>query len=290
MKPPLTFYLLFAVFLFGFKLPAYSQDKNFRIITWNVYEGMKLDTTPYKTAFAQWIKEKDPDVMAFQEMNRFTQKSLEEFAQSYGHAYSVLLKETGFPVALTSKYPISNTKKVTDKMHHGYMQATVEGITFFVVHLSPHKYQKRQEEINIVLAAADSVPDKRKTIILGDFNSQSPQDSMFYADGKMVEVQKILKAKYPEYDNLRNGQLDYNVVGTALSKKYIDPVFNSKKLNISFSADIQGDPDLKYNKTRMDYILLKDFFKRRIEKAFIFRDKFTDIVSDHYPVCVELKY
>jgi len=79
-------------------------------------------------------------------------------------------------------------------------------------------------------------------------------------------------------------------VGTALSKKYIDPVFNSKKLNISFSADIQGDPDLKYNKTRMDYILLKDFFKRKIEKAFIFRDKFTDIVSDHYPVCVELKY
>ena len=280
---------LFAVFIFWFKVPTYCQEKNFRIITWNVYEGMKLDTTPYKTAFAQWIKEKDPDVMAFQEMNRFTQTSLGEFALSYGHAYSLLLKETGFPVAITSKYPISNNEKVIDKMHHGYIQATVRDITFFVVHLSPHKYEKRLEEINIVLTAASLAPDKRKTIILGDFNSQSPQDSMFYVDGKMVEVQKMLKSKYPEYDNLRNGHLDYNVVGTVLAKKYIDPVFNSKKLNISFSADIQGDPDLKYNKTRIDYILLNSFFKRKIEKAFIIRDKFTDMMSDHYPVCVELK-
>jgi len=106
----------FVVFIFWFK-PTYCQEKNFRIITWNVYEGMKLDTTQNKTAFAQWIKEKDPDVMAFQEMNRFTQTSLAEFARSYGHGYSLLLKETGFPVALTSKYPISKTEKVIDNMH-----------------------------------------------------------------------------------------------------------------------------------------------------------------------------
>jgi len=282
--------LLFAVFIFGCQLPAYCQEKNFRIITWNVYEGMKLDTTSHKIAFAQWIKEKDPDVLAFQEMNGFTQTRLEDFAQGYGHGYSILLKDSGFPVALTSKYPISNIERVIDKMHHGYIQATVRSITFFVVHLSPHKYEKRQEEINRVLADAASAPDKRKTIILGDFNSQSPQDSMFYTDGKMVEVQKILKTKYPVYDNLRDGQLDFNVIRTVLVKGYFDPVYNSKELNISFSADIQGDPDLKYNKTRIDYILLNTFFKRKIKNAFIIRDKFTEAVSDHYPVCVELNY
>lgn len=284
-----TFSFVFIVFIFSCKLSAYSQEKKLRIITWNVYEGMKLDTTRDKTAFSQWIRQKDPDVMAFQEMNGFTQAKLEEFSRSYGHGYSILLKDSGFPVALTSRYPISNTEKVLDKMHHGYIQATVKDITFFVVHLSPHKYYKRQEEINIVLSAAASAPDKRKTIILGDFNSQSPQDSVFYTDGKMVEVQKILKTKYPLYDNLRNGQLDYNVVRTALVKGYIDPVYNSKKLSISFSADIQGDPDLKNNKTRIDYVLLNAFFQSKIKKAFIIRDKFTDVISDHYPVCVELK-
>ena len=281
---------MYAVFIPGLMLRADCQEKKFRIITWNVYEGMKLDTTRHKIAFAQWIKEKDPDVMAFQEMNRFTETKLEEFARSYGHPYSILLKDSGFPVALTSKYPIGNTEKVIDKMHHGYVRATVRDITFFVVHLSPHKYEKRQEEINRILAAAAIAPDKRKTIILGDFNSQSPQDSIFYTDGKMVEVHKILKTKYPVYDNLRNGQLDYNVVRTVLVNGYIDPVYNSKRLNISFSADIQGDPDLKYNKTRIDYILLNDFFKGIIKKAFIIRDKFTDMMSDHYPVYVELKY
>ena len=282
---------LVSVFLlFCFKPAAYCQEKSFRIITWNVYEGMKLDTTKHKTAFASWIRDKDPDVMAFQEMNRFTQTSLEEFARSYGHAYSVLLKENGFPVALTSKYPITNIERVTEGMHHGYIQATVGGIAFFVVHLSPHKYKKRQEEIDLTLAAAALVRDKRKTIILGDFNSQSPQDSVFYVDGKMVEVQKILKTKYPEYDNLRNGQLDYDAVRTVLMKRYTDPVYNPKKLTISFSAEIQGDPDLKFNKTRIDYIFLNSFFKRKIKKGFIIRDTFTDIMSDHYPVCVELKY
>lgn len=286
----LLFFFLFVVLTVGFTFPVSYQEKNFRIITWNVYEGMKLDTTPTKAVFAQWIKEKNPDVMAFQEMNGFTQKEIEEFANRYGHAYSLLLKETGFPVALTSKYPITNVEKVIDNMHHGYIQATVRNITFFVVHLSPHKYQKRQEEIKSVLAAAASAPDKRKTIILGDFNAQSPQDSIFYTDGKMAEVQKILKTKNPVYDNLRNGELDYNVVRTVLANNYSDPVYNSKGLQISFSADIQGDPDLKYNKTRIDYIFLNSFFKRKIEKAFIIRDEFTDGVSDHYPVCVSLKY
>lgn len=285
----LLFFFLFVVLMVGFTFPASYQEKNFRIITWNVYEGMKLDTTSNKAAFAQWLKEKDPDVMAFQEMNGFTQIEIEEFANRYGHAYSVLSKETGFPIALTSKYPITNVEKVIDNMHHGYIQATVRNITFFVVHLSPHKYQKRLEEIKLVLAAAASAPDKRKTIILGDFNAQSPQDSIFYTDGKMVEVQKILKTKNPVYDNLRNGELDYNVVRTVLANSYIDPVYSSKGLQISFSADIQGDPDLKYNKTRIDYIFLNSFFKRKIEKAFIIRDEFTDGVSDHYPVCVSLK-
>ena len=100
------FHSLIVVFIFWGNLPVYCQQKNFRIITWNVYEGMKLDTTQHKTAFAKWITGKDPDVMAFQEMNRFTPASLDKFARSYGHTYSVLLKENGFPVAITSKYPI----------------------------------------------------------------------------------------------------------------------------------------------------------------------------------------
>lgn len=283
----LLFSLAFAVFVSGIKTKVYGQEKNIKIITWNVYEGMKLDTTPQKNAFGQWIKAKAPDVVSFQEMNGFTQQRLEEFARSYGHPYAVLLKETGFPVAITSKYPIVNTERVVDNMHHGFIKATIKDITFFVVHLSPSKYWKRQEEINLVLSTAPS--NKTKSIILGDFNAQSPQDSVFYKDGKMAQVQKLLHSKYPVYDNLKNGQLDYHVIRTVLSNGFTDPLYDTKKLNISFDAAIQGDPDLRDNVTRIDYIFLGTFFKKVIKKSII-RDEFTNKMSDHYPVFVELEY
>ena len=279
---------IFLSFLFSL-MTAHGQPKIFRIISYNVYEGMSKDTAANKTAFTKWIKEKDPDVIAFQEMNKFTQPRLEEFARSYGHAYAVLLKENGFPVAITSKYPIVNTEKVIDNMHHGFIKATIKGITFFVVHLSPSKYWKRQEEIDLVLSTASS-GNKTKAIILGDFNAQSPQDSFFYKDGKMAGVQKLLHSKYPVYDNLKNGNLDYNVIRTVLSNGFTDPLFDSKKLNISFDAAIQGDPDLKDNVTRIDYILLGSHFKGKTKKAFIIRDEFALKMSDHYPVIVELDY
>lgn len=287
MRKLLFLLLLLLFFLSVFKISANSQQKSFKIITWNVYEGMRLDTSNQKTAFARWIKEKDPDVIGFQEMNGFTQQRLEEFARSYGHPYAVLLKENGFPVAITSKYPVVNTMKVIDNMHHGFLKATIKGIDFYVVHLSPHKYWKRQEEINLILA---TVAQGSKSIILGDFNAQSPQDSIFYSDGKMAGVHKILKEKYPVNDNLKNGNLDYNVVRTVLSKGFFDPLYDPKKLNISFDAAIQGDPSLKDNITRIDYILLSNGFKGEIKKSYITRDEFTNKVSDHYPVFVELAY
>jgi len=267
-------------------MTSHGQQKNFRIISYNVYEGMSKDTTAHKSAFARWIKEKDPDVMAFQEMNGFAQQRFEEFARSYGHPYAVLLKENGFPVAITSKYPIVNVEKVIDNMHHGFIKATIKDITFFVVHLSPSKYWKRQEEIDLVLSTASS-GNKTKAIILGDFNAQSPQDSVFYKDGKMAQVQKLLHSKYPVYDNLKNGSLDYNVIRTVLSNGFTDPLYDSKKLNISFDAAIQGDPDLNDNVTRIDYIFLGTFFKKVVKKSII-RDAFTNKMSDHYPVLVEL--
>jgi len=265
-----------------------AKEKNFKIITWNVYEGMKLDTSTLRTAFVKWIKEKEPDVMAFQEMNGFTQQRLEEFARGYGHPYAVLLKENGFPVAITSKYPIVNIGKVVENMHHGFLKATINGINFFVVHLSPHKYWKRQEEIDLILATA--ALSGNKNIILGDFNAQSPQDSVFYLNGKMAEVHKYLNSKYPVYDNLVEGRLDYNVVRSVLSKGFIDPLYDPKKLNISFDAAIQGDPSLADNITRIDYIFLSAPFKGKIKKASIIRDEFTKRLSDHYPVLVELEH
>lgn len=97
-------------------LPGFAKDKRgkqaMKIISYNIEYGMRADTTAGKTIFSTWMRNQDPDIVCLQEANKFTQKSLEALAASYGHPYAVLQKEKGFPTAITSKYPIVNIMKV----------------------------------------------------------------------------------------------------------------------------------------------------------------------------------
>jgi exodeoxyribonuclease-3 len=75
-------------------------------------------------------------------MNDFTAAKLADFGKAYGHSYSVLSKTTGYPVAMTSKYPITDVTIVTDPMTHAYIRAKVHGYDVLVTHLNPHEQQK----------------------------------------------------------------------------------------------------------------------------------------------------
>ena len=75
-----------------------AQKLPMKIISYNIFIGMKTDTTAAKSKFSAWLKQNDPDILALQEVNKFTQSSLETLARSYDHPYAVLLKEPGYPV------------------------------------------------------------------------------------------------------------------------------------------------------------------------------------------------
>ena len=121
-----------------------AQD-NLKVLQYNVLEGFKNDSL-IKNEYISWVKNIDPDIIAYQEMNDFTQKKLETFALRYGHEYAILSKSEGYPVALTSKYPIVNAQKVVDNMWHAYIYANVANMHVFVVHFSPHQLIKRKAE------------------------------------------------------------------------------------------------------------------------------------------------
>uniref|UniRef100_UPI002618045B endonuclease/exonuclease/phosphatase family protein n=1 Tax=Chitinophaga sp. TaxID=1869181 RepID=UPI002618045B len=101
-------------------LSAGAQD-TLRVLSYNILEGMVKDTTKGKQVFVDWVKTHRPDVVALQECNAFTQKSLEELALSYGHPYAVIVKENGYPTGLTSRYPIADIKKINENMTHGFI-------------------------------------------------------------------------------------------------------------------------------------------------------------------------
>ncbi len=120
--------------------PKQTNQGKFRLLTYNVLTGFQKSPSQVNR-FVEWVKDKKFDVIAFQEMSTFTQDSLESFAKRYGHHYAVLLKGNNSPIGMTSKYPISNVKKMIDSMHHGCIYAQVRDFNVFITHLSPFSYQ-----------------------------------------------------------------------------------------------------------------------------------------------------
>ncbi|MCC8152748.1 MAG: hypothetical protein LIP01_00125 [Tannerellaceae bacterium] len=76
-----------------------------KILSHNIWDGFE-DEPERKVKFINWVKEQDPDIMAYQELCGFTEKDLAEMAVQYGHPYVVIAKEEGYPVGLSSKEPI----------------------------------------------------------------------------------------------------------------------------------------------------------------------------------------
>ena len=57
-----------------------SETKNLKIICYNILYGMRRDTTQGKRLFAEWVRQQNPDILALQEVNDFTQFTLETLA------------------------------------------------------------------------------------------------------------------------------------------------------------------------------------------------------------------
>src|SRR5690606_14682383 len=80
-----------------------SAQSEFKVLSYNVLEGLQQDSL-IQEEYQEWVRKIDPDIVAYQEMNKFTQRGLEQFARRYGHPYAVMSKLEGYPVALSSKY------------------------------------------------------------------------------------------------------------------------------------------------------------------------------------------
>lgn len=285
--------LLLVMFLLFVITHLRAQEKDHvRILCYNILEGMKLDTTPNKVVFVDWVKSINPDIVALQEVNKFKQRQLEDMARSYGHPYAVLLKENGYPVAITSKYPILYVSKVIDNMSHGFIRAKVDGYNIIALHLNPHKYWKRNEEIALVLETIKQSGDDENWLLMGDFNSLSPLDADGFVNGKLLEAMKAEEAGRPGVvENLVDGQLlDYSVHQAILDQGFVDV---AKIKYSTFESSCETKSFLLTHKypaeKRYDFIYISNNLKSDYINASIIKDSFTDVYSDHYPVLLDLK-
>ncbi|MCK7556777.1 endonuclease/exonuclease/phosphatase family protein [Chitinophaga sedimenti] len=227
----------------------------------------------------------NPDVLALEECNGFTQKSLEELAATWGHPYAVIVKENGYPTGLTSKYPIADIRKINENMTHGFIMAKVENYNIVVLHLNPHLYKKRRAEIAQVVKNISLQPDKKNWVIMGDFNSLSPLDKSRIKPDVQVARQQAAAQRNPKIENLVDGQqIDYQTQQTMLDAGFVDAGRRYDDLQI-----VQTKKSVIASDSRIDYIYIsKDTEKKLISCQFIY-DDFTKKYSDHRPVIMELK-
>lgn len=270
---------------------AFSQHNRLRVITYNILEGMKLDTSAGKPIFVEWVKQMDPDVLALQEVTGFTQASLEKLAESYGHPYAVLLIEgEKFPVAITSKYPIVNVQKVSDNMDRGFIIARIKDFNVVSLHFTPFDYRKRRQEVDLLLANINAHSSKQNWLIMGDFNTLSPADSANYSDGRMVENYLKYEKKYAPIKKLADNKPDYTVIEKVLTNGFTDAL---KKTTPEFVKTVHPkrfEPKTGTDVTsRIDFIFVSKDLVKKISTARVIVDDFTNNYSDHYPVLLDLK-
>lgn len=255
------------------------------ILSYNILEGLRGDTA-VEQGYVDWVSDLSPDIIAYQEMNGFTQRKLEALAMRYGHPYAVLSKTEGYPVAVTSKYPIVSVEKVVDNMWHAYIYARINGVHVFVVHFSPHQYEKRRHEVREILARAALIPEGEPIAIMGDFNSLSKDDEEHY-DEAFLEVKRSAEANRAHIRNLDNGMLDYSVTRAMKEAGFTDSL---RVFEPRFQHTFPTKAFFKNVTQRIDYIWVNEAMAKKLVSAKVIYDEETEQISDHYPIFAEFDF
>jgi len=284
--------LIILLLLFSNEISMAQQT--LKILNYNVYEGFQNDSLQKET-FKAWVKTFDADIITFQELNGFTHNALEDLGHSYGHPYAVLQKEQGYPVGITSKYPITDIEKRSDDFTLGYVYARILDYHLFVIHLNPFQYTKRYTQVNSILAQAARIPKKEKIMIMGDFNSASPVDS-FVMDipERLRHAAGYEKSRTGEYDDnyiLNEGKFDYSVISSVHAAGFFDAFYLKNRIYAStYSSEKYSSRNGPFGRDiRIDYIWLNKTLRDRCIRFDVIKDEVTHSLSDHYPLFMELK-
>jgi len=287
------------IFTIGFFLFSMAQEGTLKVITYNIWNGYDWgEDEDRRNRVNTWVNNQKPDIVALQELCKYTSEKLAEDARSWGHDYSILLKTNGYSVGLTSKYPIELKEKIRKGMHHGALHAKTNGIDIFVIHFHPGSYQKRREEVAIIL---DKLAQMRETnpnyLVLGDFNAQSPIDADLYdPDGPFLNRLRKSNEDKPETGNLFNGDLDYAVMSSFLSFPMIDicqKFTAGMEQRGSFPGQVLGEvndeskEELVSRMERIDYIMVSPALSLKCVNAKVCNGEDNYFLSDHYPVIAE---
>lgn len=282
---------------------SFSQSvTKLRVMTYNIMNGYDWGKdTARERAAASFIASQHPDVVALQELCGFTGTKLKEFAKKWGHQYTVLLKEDGYPVGLTSNKPITViTKIMHDGFGHGMLHVVSDGVHFFIIHLNPGNYRMRLKESELIRNYMRQILTDKDSLymVLGDFNSHSPFDVFLDKKRPMLLAQRQSEdsTKNENSTTLMDNHYAYSVVASFLGYPLVDLCEGMMKPEnlFSFPTPILIGTWLKPGEVvptreRLDYILTSPKLAKMCSFATIINSGVVDKLSDHFPVVADFE-
>ncbi|MFD2553532.1 endonuclease/exonuclease/phosphatase family protein [Sphingobacterium tabacisoli] len=252
------------------------------VLSYNVKDGFEWKNKENMERFTTWVSQLDPDVIVFQELVSFKHGDLSALAKTYGHDFSVLLKEDGYPTGITSKQEIENIERVfiTSKFSpyrvHGYINAETSGLNIFAVHFSSQSNDLVLQEAEHVIAQAKMKTTNGPVLISGDFNSISPVDEQLLGSKFWTaSMKKYRPARVP---------FDYRTMNLFEDSGFKDAV--TLNGNTFYKASFPTRSDYlaaDFLGFRLDYSYLSDMLSQQCDYAEILQDPYTNLASDHYP-------
>ena len=261
-------------------LQGLAQQSSRKFISYNVLHGLNGDSA-LTDRFVDWVKQEDPDIIAYQELNGYDEDALEKLAARYKHPYVAINTGVTHPIALSSKFPIVLVHKKTTNFWHSYLYANIEGVHVFVTHLSPFDVQSRRNDMEVIIA--------------GDLNALAASDSAMYGEDLLKRMLKsegrlepksglpIVKGKTIYRHKLNTRRIDYTVTDKLLAAGFLDS-YTLKNSGFSNSVPTKGHASKNSVLRRIDYIWVNQAMADLLTGAAIIKTSATDNLSDHYPV------
>ena len=299
------------------------DNGTFRVLYWNIQDGMWADQYNNYDNFVAWIKRYSPDVCVWCEARSIfnaagTYLTKAEKATMltnawpslyprYNHSYYALGGDrNNYPQAITSRYSITTLKRITDTDEAGrpvvsgagLFRINVAGEDIYIVTLHPYAQAYaadvpvderdasaaahggdyyREHEVKYVISQTINNPEYagvKNWIMMGDFNSQSPNDDFYYKLG--ASTTKYLAQKQI---------LDNTEYRDIIAEQYPGAFMTS-----TCSAT-----------SRVDYMFASEQMYGRVANAVILTDSWADpyqvdgvagylcYPSDHRPVMVDFR-
>lgn len=277
-----------------------NADDKFRVLCYNVCDGMVRDIVDNFDNFVAWVSSQAPDVMvlceAHYEIDEQNKGDLDAIASRWGHGYTAKVSKDKYPIVITSSHPITVEQTLTTNLVHGAIHVSVAGYDVVGLHLRPTlddnestqlepeeyaKYgEKRKTELNLILSQTldnSSYSDRTNWIFCGDFNAYS-------------ELEKNSQSPFggiSPYTYAASASVCYEVY-PIIANRLTDVIYN--KCGTSYR------PTMHHGRSRIDYIFASEGIYDRVDAADVilggFPGNYTtdkeENPSDHMPIYMDL--